>query len=270
MGVVELKKNATADDKKNARPPVILFVWGRFSFQGVVTSLTQKYTMFLSDGTPVRAECAVTIHNVNSLESTTISRPASTRTPAPARRGAKRSHRSHRLEGAGRRRTLGGDRRLQRHRGSGQHPRHAQDVAESAGGLIDGRSEQPERRLQSHRSPLQSIVPTEVHDLFVESDLDQPDHAQVTLSNQSTKCSEKVNEGDDVEIVLGLSAAFPRPPSSRARSPASSRPTTRSRACASTFARSIFCIAWRAARSRSRSSRSPTRTSSTRFAKRTA
>lgn len=48
------------------------------------------------------------------------------------------------------------------------------------------------------------IVPTEVHDLFVESDLDQPDHAQVTLSNQSTKWSEKVNEGDDVEIVLGV------------------------------------------------------------------
>jgi hypothetical protein len=68
MGVVELKKNATADDKKNARPPVILFVWGRFSFQGVVTSLTQKYTMFLSDGTPVRAECAVTIQNVNSRD----------------------------------------------------------------------------------------------------------------------------------------------------------------------------------------------------------
>src|SRR5579863_3676769 len=64
MGVVELKKNATADDKKNARPPMILFVWGRFSFQGVVTKLTQKYTMFLSDGTPVRAECDLTIQNV--------------------------------------------------------------------------------------------------------------------------------------------------------------------------------------------------------------
>jgi hypothetical protein len=68
MGVVELKKNATKDDKKNARPPMILFVWGRFSFKGVVTKLTQKYTMFLSDGTPVRAECDLTIQNVSSRD----------------------------------------------------------------------------------------------------------------------------------------------------------------------------------------------------------
>jgi hypothetical protein len=68
MGVVELKKNATKDDKKNARPPMILFVWGRFSFKGVVTKLTQKYTMFLSDGTPVRAECSLTIQNVSNRD----------------------------------------------------------------------------------------------------------------------------------------------------------------------------------------------------------
>jgi hypothetical protein len=68
MGVVELKKNATKDDKKNARPPMILFVWGRFSFKGVITKLTQKYTMFLSDGTPVRAECNLTIQNVSNRD----------------------------------------------------------------------------------------------------------------------------------------------------------------------------------------------------------
>jgi hypothetical protein len=43
---------------------VILFVWGRFAFKGVIESLSQKYTMFLSDGTPVRAECALKIRNV--------------------------------------------------------------------------------------------------------------------------------------------------------------------------------------------------------------
>ena len=51
-------------DKQKYRPPVILFVWGRFTFKGVVESLSQKYTMFLSDGTPVRAECALKIRNV--------------------------------------------------------------------------------------------------------------------------------------------------------------------------------------------------------------
>jgi hypothetical protein len=68
MGVVELKKDATKDDKKKARPCMCLFVWGRFSFQGVVTKLTQKYTMFLSDGTPVRAECNMTMQNVSKRE----------------------------------------------------------------------------------------------------------------------------------------------------------------------------------------------------------
>jgi hypothetical protein len=57
-------KGASKADKQKYRPPVILFVWGRFSFKGVIESLSQKYTMFLSDGTPVRAECALKIRNV--------------------------------------------------------------------------------------------------------------------------------------------------------------------------------------------------------------
>ena len=44
----------------------------------------------------------------------------------------------------------------------------------------------------------------EVHDVLVEADLDQPDHAIITLSNLSTKYSETVTEGDDFEIKLGF------------------------------------------------------------------
>lgn len=58
------KSTKSKADKQKYRPPVILFVWGRFSFKGVIESLSQKYTMFLSDGTPVRAECALKIRNV--------------------------------------------------------------------------------------------------------------------------------------------------------------------------------------------------------------
>ena len=61
-------KGASKSDKQKNRPPVILFVWGRFTFKGVVESLSQKYTMFLSDGTPVRAECALKIRNVMDRE----------------------------------------------------------------------------------------------------------------------------------------------------------------------------------------------------------
>ncbi len=59
-----LKKGMSDADKKQASPPVVLFVWGRFTFKGVVASLSQKYTMFLADGTPVRAELALKLQNV--------------------------------------------------------------------------------------------------------------------------------------------------------------------------------------------------------------
>jgi phage protein D len=48
------------------------------------------------------------------------------------------------------------------------------------------------------------IAGDEVHDVLVEADLDQPDHAIITLSNLSTKYSEQVNEGDDFEVKLGF------------------------------------------------------------------
>ena len=60
----DLSKKPKPDEKKKAAPPVIVFVWGRFTFKGVIESLSQKYTMFLADGTPVRAECALKIRNV--------------------------------------------------------------------------------------------------------------------------------------------------------------------------------------------------------------
>lgn len=55
----QFSKAPKKDEKKGASPPVILFVWGKFIFKGVVELLSQKYTMFLADGTPVRAECAL-------------------------------------------------------------------------------------------------------------------------------------------------------------------------------------------------------------------
>lgn len=41
------------------RPPFTIFIWGNFCFQGVVESLSQKYTMFIANGTPVRVECTL-------------------------------------------------------------------------------------------------------------------------------------------------------------------------------------------------------------------
>ncbi len=48
-------------DPDQHRPPLILFTWGNFQFKGVLEKLSQRYVMFLNDGTPVRAVLNVSI-----------------------------------------------------------------------------------------------------------------------------------------------------------------------------------------------------------------
>ena len=57
-----------AEDKK--RPPKVGVRWGSGKlpeFQGVVETVSTKYTMFLPDGTPVRATCRVAIREAGHL-----------------------------------------------------------------------------------------------------------------------------------------------------------------------------------------------------------
>jgi nucleoid-associated protein YgaU len=54
-------------DQKNkkGRPPTVRFQWGSsWSFNAVITSIQQKFTLFLSDGTPVRATLTVSFQQV--------------------------------------------------------------------------------------------------------------------------------------------------------------------------------------------------------------
>jgi hypothetical protein len=53
-------------DVKNHAPPRVMFVWGKLTFRGVINSLGQKYTMFLADGTPVRAEVSLKMQQVDT------------------------------------------------------------------------------------------------------------------------------------------------------------------------------------------------------------
>jgi hypothetical protein len=50
-------------DKKSSkgRPPEVRFHWGAVIFDGVIQSLSQKLTLFLPDGTPVRAVVDLTL-----------------------------------------------------------------------------------------------------------------------------------------------------------------------------------------------------------------
>ncbi len=51
--------NLTLVDSKLHRPPVCDLSWGKFGkfFKGVLEKLDQQFTLFMEDGTPVRATC---------------------------------------------------------------------------------------------------------------------------------------------------------------------------------------------------------------------
>lgn len=57
------------------RPPVIKFVWGNFNYRGVVTNITENYTMFTSSGKPIRAKLDITIKEHRESELKTKSHP---------------------------------------------------------------------------------------------------------------------------------------------------------------------------------------------------
>ena len=47
------------DENEKIPPPQVAFVWGAFRFVAYITSITQRFTLFLNDGTPVRAKVDV-------------------------------------------------------------------------------------------------------------------------------------------------------------------------------------------------------------------
>jgi hypothetical protein len=47
-------------DNQKKEPPRVAFEWGVFLFRAVITNMTQKFTLFNKDGTPVRAQVDVT------------------------------------------------------------------------------------------------------------------------------------------------------------------------------------------------------------------
>lgn len=48
------------------RPPMVLVNWGSLTFKGVVESVSHRFTMFLEDGTPVRATCTLALREALS------------------------------------------------------------------------------------------------------------------------------------------------------------------------------------------------------------
>lgn len=55
-------------DKDLHAPPVSRFVWGSLDFKGVVEKVSQRFTMFLDSGTPVRAVVNVRFRRWQSIK----------------------------------------------------------------------------------------------------------------------------------------------------------------------------------------------------------
>jgi nucleoid-associated protein YgaU len=61
--IVSLLK-PTVKGKHTKRPPICLYVWGSFSYRGIVSRVNQKFLLFIESGVPVRAELDVTFSSV--------------------------------------------------------------------------------------------------------------------------------------------------------------------------------------------------------------
>lgn len=64
-------RQPTSKDEKLRRPHQCVVSWGAKglpSFQCVIESLSTKYMMFMSDGTPLRAKCTVKLKEAHAVE----------------------------------------------------------------------------------------------------------------------------------------------------------------------------------------------------------
>ena len=60
--------NLLEKDPSTQAPPILLFAWGQLNFRCVLDSVSQRFTMFLNDGKPVRATLSVTFKEFQPVE----------------------------------------------------------------------------------------------------------------------------------------------------------------------------------------------------------
>lgn len=59
----------TASQSKQQRPPTVQFLWGNYlSFKAIIDTLTTTFTLFLDDGTPVRASVKVLFNQIEDTK----------------------------------------------------------------------------------------------------------------------------------------------------------------------------------------------------------
>jgi nucleoid-associated protein YgaU len=65
--LMESKTREEGGSDNKVPPPEVAFEWGVFRFVSVITNMTQKFTLFKNDGTPVRAKVDVTFTQYKDL-----------------------------------------------------------------------------------------------------------------------------------------------------------------------------------------------------------
>ncbi|MCA9938755.1 MAG: LysM peptidoglycan-binding domain-containing protein, partial [Anaerolineales bacterium] len=66
--LMESKTRQNGNRTEKVPPPEVAFSWGVFRFVSVITNMTQKFTLFLANGTPVRAEVDITFTQHKDVE----------------------------------------------------------------------------------------------------------------------------------------------------------------------------------------------------------
>jgi len=75
--LMESKTRRAGNRDKKVPPPEVAFEWGVFRFVAVITNMTQKFTLFKPDGTPVRAQVEVTFTQHKDLNDYPSQNPTS-------------------------------------------------------------------------------------------------------------------------------------------------------------------------------------------------
>ena len=75
--LMESKTRQEGNTTKKVPPPEVAFEWGVFRFEAVITTMTQKFTLFKVDGTPVRAKVDVTFSQYKDVNDYPAQNPTS-------------------------------------------------------------------------------------------------------------------------------------------------------------------------------------------------
>ena len=74
---METKTRQGGGETEKIPPPYVAFEWGVFKFAAVITNMTQKFTLFKNDGTPVRANVDVSFTQYTDVEDYKNQNPSS-------------------------------------------------------------------------------------------------------------------------------------------------------------------------------------------------